>query len=114
MALGTAPGRSGTRFPAAVRCWPLECIGRRMCRCARKEMPMPSLFDPHELGHGLVLKNRVVMAPMTRTRTSEGDAPNALMATYYGQRAGAGLIVSEATDVAPHSKGYSRTPGIHT
>jgi N-ethylmaleimide reductase len=62
----------------------------------------------------LILKNRVVMAPMTRTRTSEGDVPNALMATYYGQRAGAGLIVSEATDVAPHSKGYARTPGIYT
>lgn len=75
---------------------------------------MPTLFDPHELGHRLILKNRVVMAPMTRTRTSEGDVPNALMATYYGQRAGAGLIVSEATDVAPHSKGYAWTPGIYT
>jgi len=75
---------------------------------------MPTLFDSHELGHRLTLKNRVVMAPMTRTRTSEGDVPNALMATYYGQRAGAGLFVSEATDVAPHSKGYARTPGMYT
>lgn len=75
---------------------------------------MPTLFDPHELGHRLILKNRVVMAPMTRTRTADGDVPNALMATYYGQRAGAGLIVTEATDVASHSKGYVRTPGIYT
>jgi len=75
---------------------------------------MPTLFDPHELGHRLILKNRVVMAPMTRTRTSDGDVPNALMATYYGQRAGAGFIVTEATDVAPHSKGYVRTPGIYS
>jgi N-ethylmaleimide reductase len=51
---------------------------------------------------------------MTRTRTSDGDVPNALMAAYYGQRAGAGLIVAEATDVAPSSKGYAWTPGIHT
>jgi N-ethylmaleimide reductase len=75
---------------------------------------MPTLFDSHELGRSLILKNRVVMAPMTRTRTSPGDIPNAMMATYYGQRAGAGLIISEATDVAPHSKGYAWTPGIYT
>ena len=57
---------------------------------------------------------------MTRTRTSEGDLPtdgdlpNALMATYYGQRASAGLIMTEATDVDQSSKGYALTPGIHT
>jgi N-ethylmaleimide reductase len=57
---------------------------------------------------------------MTRTRTSEGDLPtdgdlpNALMATYYGQRAGAGLIIAEATDVDQSSHGYARTPGIHS
>jgi N-ethylmaleimide reductase len=75
---------------------------------------MPVLFDTHQLGGQRVLKNRVVMAPMTRTRTSEGDVPNALMATYYGQRASAGLIVTEATDVSARSKGYASTPGIHT
>src|ERR1044072_3209931 len=85
-----------------------------MRRFPRTEISMPTLFDPHELGRGLILKSRVVMAPMTRTRTSDGDVPNALMATYYGQRAGAGLIVTEATDVAPSSKGYARTPGIYT
>lgn len=75
---------------------------------------MVDLFDSQLLGGAVPLKNRIVMAPMTRTRTSDGDRPNALMATYYGQRAGAGLIVTEATDVAPSSKGYARTPGIHT
>src|ERR1700722_3061200 len=74
---------------------------------------MPTLFESHTLGDGAVLKNRVVMAPMTRTRTSEGDVPNALMATYYRQRAGAGLMVTEATDVSAHSKGYAWTPGIY-
>ncbi|WP_255550889.1 hypothetical protein [Granulicella sp. dw_53] len=54
------------------------------------------------------------MAPMTRTRTSACDVPNALMATYYGQRASAGLIVTESTDVSVHSKGYGGTPGIYT
>jgi N-ethylmaleimide reductase len=73
-----------------------------------------TLFESHTLGDGTVLKNRAVMAPMTRTRTSPGDVPNALMATYYGQRAGAGLIVTEATDVSPRTKGYAWTPGIYT
>ena len=75
---------------------------------------MTTLFESHALGDGIVLKNRVVMAPMTRTRTSPGDVPNTLMATYYGQRAGAGLIVTEATDVSPRTKGYAWTPGIYT
>ncbi|HEY4249736.1 MAG TPA: alkene reductase [Roseomonas sp.] len=75
---------------------------------------MVDLFNPLLLGGTVPLGNRIVMAPMTRTRTSEGDIPNALMATYYGQRAGAGLIVSEAVDVAPSSKGYAMTPGIYT
>jgi N-ethylmaleimide reductase len=71
-------------------------------------------FDSQLLGATVPLKNRIVMAPMTRTRTSEGDVPNELMATYYGQRASAGLIVTEATDVAPSSKGYAMTPGVYT
>ncbi|WP_158900246.1 alkene reductase [Burkholderia sp. L27(2015)] len=75
---------------------------------------MPVLFDTHKLGENLTLRNRVVMAPMTRTRTSDGDVPNTLMATYYGQRASAGLIVTEATDVSARSKGYAWTPGIYT
>jgi N-ethylmaleimide reductase len=75
---------------------------------------MPALFDTCVLGGKQTLKNRVVMAPMTRTRTSPGDVPNATMATYYGQRASAGLIITEATDVSPRSKGYAWTPGIYT
>ncbi|QIO34901.1 alkene reductase [Bradyrhizobium sp. 1(2017)] len=80
---------------------------------------MSSLFDPFDLGP-INLQNRIVMPPMTRTRTSEGehpsdgDVPNALMATYYGQRASAGLIIAEATDVDPSGHGYARTPGIHS
>jgi 2,4-dienoyl-CoA reductase-like NADH-dependent reductase (Old Yellow Enzyme family) len=61
---------------------------------------MAALFDNPELGGQRLLNNRIVMAPMTRTRASEGDVANALMATYYGQRASAGLIVTEATDVS--------------
>ncbi|MBU0521464.1 MAG: alkene reductase [Gammaproteobacteria bacterium] len=75
---------------------------------------MIDLFESQFVGGTLRLKNRIVMAPMTRTRTSEGDVPNELMATYYGQRASAGLIVAEATDVAPSSNGYAMTPGIYT
>jgi N-ethylmaleimide reductase len=75
---------------------------------------MTTLFESHALGDQIVMKNRAVMAPMTRTRTSPGDVPNAMMATYYGQRAGAGLIVTEATDVSLHTKGYAWTPGIYT
>jgi N-ethylmaleimide reductase len=75
---------------------------------------MVSLLSDCELRGGLVLRNRVVMAPLTRTRTSPGDVPNALMATYYGQRATAGLIITEATDVSAHSKGYAWTPGVYT
>ncbi|WP_338584621.1 alkene reductase [Pseudomonas sp. MAG733B] len=75
---------------------------------------MIDLFDSQLVGGTVALTNRIVMAPMTRTRTSEGDIPNELMATYYGQRASAGLIVTEATDVAPSSNGYALTPGIYT
>jgi N-ethylmaleimide reductase len=75
---------------------------------------MVDLFKPQVLGGTIRLKNRIVMAPMTRTRTSDGDVPNELMAIYYGQRASAGLIVTEAADVAPSSKGYALTPGIYT
>ncbi|MDA4570611.1 alkene reductase, partial [Escherichia coli] len=54
-------------------------------------------------------------APMTRSRTSQpGDVPNALMATYYAQRASAGLIVSEATQISRQGQGYSFTPGIYS
>ncbi|WP_300452511.1 alkene reductase [Accumulibacter sp.] len=77
-------------------------------------MPNTTLFDAFPLGT-MPLPNRIVMAPMTRCRTTQpGDVPNALMATYYAQRASAGLIVSEATQISRQGQGYSFTPGIHT
>ena len=72
---------------------------------------MTTLFDPLAVGD-LTLKNRVIMAPLTRARAGEGRVPNALMAEYYAQRAGAGLILSEATSVTPQGVGYENTPGI--
>lgn len=72
---------------------------------------MSLLFEPLQLGE-LTLKNRVIMAPLTRCRASAGRVPNALMAEYYRQRASAGLILSEATSVNPLGVGYPDTPGI--
>ena len=72
---------------------------------------MPHLLDPIRVGD-LDLPNRVFMAPLTRSRASEGRIPNDLMREYYAQRAGAGLILSEATSVTPMGVGYPDTPGI--
>lgn len=72
--------------------------------------PSRNLFQPATLG-ALTLKNRIVMAPMTRSR-APGNVPNALMADYYGQRASAGLIVTEGTATAPEGLGYARIPGL--
>jgi N-ethylmaleimide reductase len=74
---------------------------------------MPNLFEPVQLG-SFVLANRVFMAPLTRTRADADGVPSNLAATYYGQRASAGLIVTEATQISPMGKGYSNTPGIHS
>lgn len=75
---------------------------------------MSKLFEPAQLKQ-LDLQNRVVMAPMTRARTSQpGNIPNAMMANYYKQRATAGLIISEATQISDDSQGYSFTPGVYT
>src|SRR3984957_14478903 len=71
------------------------------------------LLSPYRLGE-LTLKNRLVMSPMTRSRAVEGNVPSQLAATYYAQRAAAGLIVTEATQVSPQGVGYIRTPGIHS
>jgi N-ethylmaleimide reductase len=73
---------------------------------------MTDILSPFDLGP-LHLPNRVVMAPMTRNRAGPGNVPGALNATYYAQRASAGLIVSEATQVSPQGQGYPGTPGIH-
>jgi N-ethylmaleimide reductase len=69
------------------------------------------LFQPVRMG-ALTLPNRVVMAPLTRSRVGAGDAPGPLNATYYAQRASAGLIISEATNITQQGKGYAFTPGI--
>lgn len=72
---------------------------------------MPTLFDPVALGD-LTLPNRIVMAPLTRSRAGATRVPNALMARYYAERATAGLIITEATSVTPQGVGYADTPGI--
>ncbi|HVS76183.1 MAG TPA: alkene reductase [Steroidobacteraceae bacterium] len=72
---------------------------------------MPSLFDPLKVGE-LLLPNRILMAPLTRSRAGASRIPNALMAQYYAQRASAGLILTEATVVTPMGIGYADTPGI--
>lgn len=69
------------------------------------------LFRPLRAG-ALELPNRIVMAPLTRSRAGDQRVPNALMAEYYRQRAGAGLILTEATSVSPSGVGYAGTPGI--
>ncbi|MGO4256760.1 N-ethylmaleimide reductase [Marmoricola sp. RAF53] len=75
---------------------------------------MSTLFEPLTVG-GTTLSNRVLMAPLTRMRaTAPGDVPNDLMVDYYRQRAGAGLIISEGTQVSPIGKGYMDTPGIYS
>ena len=73
-----------------------------------------TLFSAGKAGR-IHAPNRVVMAPMTRSRSAQpGDVPTALMAEYYAQRASAGFIVTEATQISPQGKGYSWTPGIHS
>lgn len=71
------------------------------------------LFSPFDLG-SLRLPNRIIMAPMTRNRAGAGNVPQPITAEYYAQRASAGLIITEATQVSPQGVGYPDTPGIHT
>lgn len=71
------------------------------------------LFQPYKLGW-IELRNRIVMAPLTRNRAGAGNVPTDLAVKYYTQRASAGLIISEATQVAPEGQGYEATPGIHS
>ncbi|SRR5579883_519422 len=73
----------------------------------------PDLFTPVQLGPYL-LPNRIIMAPMTRNRAGNENVPTVLNATYYAQRASAGLIIAEATQVSPQGVGYPATPGIHS
>ncbi|MGB8701207.1 MAG: alkene reductase [Thermosynechococcaceae cyanobacterium] len=75
--------------------------------------PSNTLLSPFQLGD-LSLKNRVVLAPMTRSRAGQERMPNALMADYYAQRASAGLLLTEATVVSEQGIGWLNTPGIYT
>src|ERR1700686_3641013 len=85
---------------------------RRRARSTRRNTSMPTLFDPLKIGD-LEVPNRILLAPLTRNRsTGPGRVPNALMRDYYVQRASAGLILSEATSVAPAGVGYPHTPGV--
>ncbi len=77
------------------------------------EVGMRGLYDPIDLGD-LKLGNRVFMAPLTRNRATPSGDPSPWTSTYYSQRASAGLIVSEATQISPIGKGYINTPGIHS
>lgn len=74
---------------------------------------MTTLFDPIRIGN-IELKNRIIMAPMTRSRANDEGVQPEIVAEYYTQRASGGLIITEATNVSPFAKGYVRTPGIYT
>jgi N-ethylmaleimide reductase len=74
---------------------------------------MTTLFDPIRVGQ-IESSNRIVMAPLTRNRAGPGQVPTSMMTTYYEQRASAGLIVTEATQISPAGQGYQDTPGIYS
>jgi N-ethylmaleimide reductase len=77
-------------------------------------MKTKNLFSPTRLGP-YTLKNRVVLPPLTRSRSSQpGDIPNELMAEYYAQRSSAGFMVTEGTQIEPRGQGYAWTPGIYS
>ncbi|HDG9775499.1 TPA: alkene reductase [Raoultella planticola] len=76
-------------------------------------MNMTTLFQPYDLGP-ITLANHIVMAPLTRNRAGAGLVPNELAATYYAQRATAGLLITEATQISAQAQGYQDTPGIYT
>lgn len=82
-------------------------------RAASPEIAATDLFQKTKLG-SLDLSNRIVMAPLTRARALKGDVQGPLNAEYYAQRATAGLIISEATNISQQGKGYAFTPGIYT
>jgi N-ethylmaleimide reductase len=71
------------------------------------------LLESYQFGK-IILRNRVVMAPLTRNRAADGNIPSSLAVEYYAQRASAGLIVTEATQISPQGQGYQATPGIHS
>lgn len=84
-----------------------------MNRIAESAPARTDLFDPVRLGPYL-LANRIVMAPLTRSRASAAGVPTPLMVEYYAQRASAGLIIAEGTNISPQARGYASTPGLYT
>ena len=100
-------------FICDLFCYALDKVKRRRHNTAMNTNTNANLFSPVALGP-LALPNRIVMAPMTRSRAGEGDAPTDTVVEYYRQRASAGLIINEATFVSPQAKGYPMTPGIFT
>ncbi|QMR77768.1 alkene reductase [Enterobacter sp. RHBSTW-00175] len=76
-------------------------------------MTKQALFQSYDLGP-ITLANHIVMAPLTRNRAGAGLVPSGLAATYYAQRATAGLLITEATQISPQAQGYQDTPGIYT
>src|SRR3569623_1064010 len=107
-----------TIFTADIAaCRPARCPSRLLTRnrCRRsREMSNQQItvFSPFKLGH-CALPNRMVMAPMPRNRATDGNVPSKLALEYYRQRTSAGLIITEATQVAQEGQGYPFTPGIH-
>jgi hypothetical protein len=71
------------------------------------------LFQPFHL-HELTLPNRMVLAPLTRSRAGTARLPNRLMAEYYSQRSSAGLLITEATTISEEANGWNETPGVYT
>jgi N-ethylmaleimide reductase len=82
-----------------------------MAAIAQQAAARSDLFEPVQLGP-YRLANRIVMAPLTRSRASEDGVPRPLMAEYYAQRASAGLIIAEGTNISPQARGYALTPGL--
>ena len=74
---------------------------------------MTSLFEPTHFGD-ITTANRIVMAPLTRDRAGPGQVPTPMIAAYHEQRASAGLIVTEATQISAEGQGYLDTPGIYS
>jgi N-ethylmaleimide reductase len=86
---------------------------RTTSQTAQSGSDTSTLFKPYSLG-GMALSNRMVMSAMTRSRAIEGNVPSPMAPTYYVQRASAGLMITEATQVSPQGVGYIRTPGLHS
>src|SRR4030081_196697 len=115
--MNAQPQRSRCDLPPISRAEQLamSLAATSVAEAVRKQQaPAEMLFQPYKLGP-LTLPHRIVMAPLTRSRARQpGNVPTSLNACYYAQRASAGLIDSEATQVSQQGQGYAWTPGIHT